>query len=151
VSSRREIEAHLRTAADTIAQRLRRRALCARGVRVKLKRSDFRIVTRQGALSAPTDVGARLFERAAALLAETDDVGPFRLVGLAAYDLASAGAQTQLELVTGDRRTRSLETTIDRLADRFGAGIVQRAANLTNDRGLGLGANLDFLDDRDAD
>jgi hypothetical protein len=42
-------------------------------------------------------------------------------------------------------RTRRLETTLDELAERYGAGVVQRAAELVGDRGVGVGANLDFL------
>jgi DNA polymerase-4 len=150
VASRREIEQHLRTAADTVAQRLRRRGACACGVRVKLKRSDFRLLTRQRALSAPTDIAADLFRAGAALLTEFDDPGPFRLVGIAAYDLIEAGDRAQLGLAINEgHRARRLETTLDRLSERFGSGIVQRAAELIADRGVGIAANLDFLADRD--
>jgi DNA polymerase-4 len=148
VSKRREIEAHLRAAADTVAQRLRQRGAQGRGVRVKLKRADFRVVTRQGTLPAPSDVGVVLFDCAARLLGEVADPGPFRLVGLAAFDLSTAQTPPQLSLIpaTGDR-ARRLETAIDSLVERFGAGAVQRAADLGADRRAGASANLDFLED----
>ena len=82
VTARAEIEAHLRLAADAVAQRLRRSQRRARGVRVKLKTTDFRSLTRQGMLSEPTDVAAVLLNRATGLLDEFSDRGPFRLVGL---------------------------------------------------------------------
>jgi DNA polymerase-4 len=148
IAGRTEIEAYLRTAADTVAQRLRRRGLLARGVRMKLKRSDFRIVTRQRSLGSPTDVAAEMFGVAVALLGELDDRGPFRLVGLGAYDLEERRFEAQLGLpLEGAGRARRLETTIDRLAVRFGAGVVQRASELVADRGVGVASNLDFLDD----
>ncbi|HLF11813.1 MAG TPA: DNA polymerase IV [Gammaproteobacteria bacterium] len=150
VASKSELEHHLRNAAATVASRLRRRGAHARGVRVKLKRTDFRVLTRQRPLAEPTDVAAELFSTAAALLAEFDDSGPFRLVGLAAYDLADAGERAQLGLpINENNRTRRLETTLDRLSERFGSGIVQRAAQLIGDGGVGVAANLDFLADRD--
>jgi DNA polymerase-4 len=149
IHTRRDIEEQLRVAAETVAQRLRRRALVARGVRIKLKRSDFRLLTRQGVLGASTDIAAVLLQRASALLADLDDRGPFRLVGLAAYDLERRVEQPQLSLVTEDSRARRLETTLDRVAERFGRGAVMRAAELTGDRGLGLAANLDFLDEEE--
>jgi DNA polymerase-4 len=93
ISARPEIEQHLRTAADTVAARLRRHGIAACGVRVKLKRSDFRILTRQRPLAAPSDVAAELFHAAAGLLEEFGDPGPFRLVGLAAYDLVEEGVR----------------------------------------------------------
>jgi DNA polymerase-4 len=147
VSARREIEAHVRASADTVARRLRRRGLRARGVRVKLKRTDFEILTRQRTLPAPSDVAADFFAAARTLLDDIAGRGPFRLVGLAAYELESGAGGGQLGLAIDPRRTRALETALDSVADRFGAGAVQRAANLINDRGLGLAANLDFLED----
>jgi DNA polymerase-4 len=150
---RRDIEAHLRLAADSVAQRLRRARRRARGIRVKLKTSDFRVITRQSTLADATDVAAVLFAQARVLLREFDERGPFRLVGLAAYDLVAASAATaQLDLVpAGDSRARRLETAIDALVGRYGAGVVQRAGDLARDHGVGVAANLDFLHDRDGD
>jgi len=147
VVARPDIEAHLRLAADTVAQRLRRSQRRARGVRVKLKTTDFRVVTRQGVLSEATDVAAVLFARACTLLDEVGDVGPFRLVGLAVYELDAVSiAESQLDLLPeAGRRERRLETAIDALVGRFGAGVVQRAGDLGRDRGVGVASNLDFL------
>ncbi len=151
VTAHDEIAAYLRLSADAIAQRLRRSKRRARGVRIKLKRTDFRVLTRQGVLSEPTDVAAVLFGRAKALLDEVREPGPFRLVGLAAYDLdAPAAAASQPDLVpAAGGRARRLETAVDALVDRFGSGVVKRAGDLRRDRGVGLAANLDFLHDKD--
>jgi hypothetical protein len=92
-------------------------------------------------------VAADFFAAARTLLDDIAGRGPFRLVGLAAYELESGAGGGQLGLAIDPRRTRALETALDSVADRFGAGAVQRAANLINDRGLGLAANLDFLED----
>ena len=146
VSARAEIEAHIRSAAETVAQRLRRRSILVRGVRVKLKRSDFRVLTRQRALNEPTDVAAELFRVGKMLLDEFGDAGPFRLIGLGVYDFVQADKLPQLMLTNETTsRARRLEKTLDDLADRFGAGVVQRAADLIADRGMGVAANLDFL------
>ena len=61
VAKREEIVAYLRLAADTIAQRLRRSKRRARGVRIKLKTTSFRVLTRQCLLGEATDVAAVLF------------------------------------------------------------------------------------------
>ena len=148
IDSRTEIEAYLRSAAETVAERLRRRATRARGVRVKLKRADFRLVTRQRVLPAATDVAAELFAAGVSLLDRLDDTGPFRLVGLGAFDLIAADAAgAQLALLDGHGRTRRLEKTIDGVRARFGSGAVQRASELGMDRRVGVASNLDFLDD----
>ena len=152
VSARGAIEQHLRHSAETVGARLRRRGSHARGVRVKLKRTDFRILTRQRVLPQPTDVAAELFAAAQTLLDEFADAGPFRLVGLAAYDLVDLDDDGQLALpLPGFGRDRRLETTLDQLTERYGPGIVQRGAELIGDRGVGVGANLDFLDDPDGE
>ncbi len=148
VSALHEIEQHVRAAAETVAQRLRKKRFVARGVRLKLKRADFRILTRQCVLAEPTDVGATLLAYAVRLLAAIDDRGPFRLVGVTAYDLSSVVAEPQLELVaSGQGRARRLEVALDGIAARFGSGSVQRAADLQRDHGVVPPANLDFLDD----
>ena len=148
VSSARELKLYLRAAAETVAQRLRRRGLVAGGVRIKLKRSDFQIVTRQDRLAEPTDVSAVLSTKAVELLSHIEDPGPFRLVGLAAFELARAAADAQISLLpSAGTRDRGLETTIDALEQRFGAGVVQRGGDLYGDHGVGVPTNLDFLDD----
>jgi DNA polymerase-4 len=116
-------------------------------VRVKLKRSDFKVLTRQSALEDPSDTAAVLLRAAVDLLPQFEDRGPFRLVGLAAYDLQPASAgRVQLDLVPGaGARARRLEAAVDALVERFGSGVVQRAGDLGRDRGVGVSANLDFL------
>jgi DNA polymerase IV len=153
IAGRAKIAGYLRLSADNVAARLRRSNRLARGVRVKLKTTNFLILTRQGVLSEPTDVGAVLYTHAASLLDEVGERGPFRLVGLAAYDLVAAQTPAaQLELLPGaGNRERRLEAAMDSLAARFGRGAVQRAGDLARDRGVGVAANLDFLHDRDDD
>ena len=150
ITRRADIEHHLRRASEAVAVRLRRQGIRAHGVRVKLKRADFHVLTRQRALAGATDTAAELFATAAALLPEFKDAGPFRLVGLAAYDLVDGADDAQLGLpLDAGNRARRLETALDRLTERYGHGVVQRAAELVRDRGVGTGANLDFL--READ
>ena len=93
-----------------------------------------------------------LFEQASSLLREVGESGPFRLVGLAAYDLVAQEPAAQLELLPqGGNRERRLETAVDAIAARFGRGVVQRAGDLARDRGVGVAANLDFLHEREDD
>jgi len=131
---------------------LRRSNRLARGVRIKLKTADFRVVSRQRVLGESTDVGAVLFTHAQSLLAEVEQGGAFRLVGLAVYDLETAAGAAQLELMPqAGTRARRLEAAIDVLVDRFGHGVVQRAGDMQRDRGVGVSANLDFLHERESD
>lgn len=145
-----EIEAYLRKTAEAVARRLRRNGLVAGGVRVKLKRTDFQLASRQTTLAEPTDSTARLYEAARALLPAFDAAGPYRLIGLAAYGLDAAAEQPQLGLeLGGQRRARELDGVLDEIAERFGPGAILRASELAGDATLGTAVNLDFVNDID--
>lgn len=141
------IKLHLRRAADTIGRRLRKKGYLACGVGVKLKTADFRILTRQQKLAEPTDVAERLYAVGAELLRKFGHAGPFRLIGMAAHDLARAGDRQDSGLFDSFARRRRLEVAIDALAERFGGNVVCRADDLREPRGLDLSPTLDFLDD----
>ncbi len=149
--SRQTIAFHLRQEADKVARRLRKAGLSARGVRVKLKRADFKLLTRQRVLAAPTDLADDLHRAALSLLDAFGPLPAVRLVGLAAFDLDRDELGAQAEWVSPRARTRALETTLDALAERFGDRAVVRASALRHDERLGLGPNLDFLRDADDD
>ncbi|MCZ6871815.1 MAG: DNA polymerase IV [Gammaproteobacteria bacterium] len=147
VFRRADICAHIRRSADRIGRRLRRKCYVAHGVRVKLKTSDFKILTRQRMLSEPTDVADTLYAAGASLLDEFHHPGPFRLVGMAAYDLVRLNEQKQMDLFADGARSRRLESAIDGLAERFGPDVIRRARDLTQSTTLGtLAPNLDFID-----
>ncbi len=149
IIDRREIAEHLRRSADGIGRRLRRRNLRAGGIRVKLKTSSFQLMTRQHLLPDATDVAARLYEAALPLLDEFPYDEPFRLVGLAAYELVEEGAPQQLDLFGGAAKRRKLEQALDGLRGRFGKGSVGRASDHGR-RDYGA-PNLDYMHDADAE
>ena len=148
VHEKTDLKFHLRRSADTIGRRLRKKRHVAFGVCVKLKTADFQIVTRQHRLSDPTDVSESLYSVGLDLLNHVDHPGPFRLVGLVAYDLIGLDDLVQLDLFGTSRRRRQLEVAIDSLAKRFGTNVVQRANDFTKPTGMHLAPTLDFLDDR---
>jgi DNA polymerase IV len=151
VREKADIEFHLRRSADTVGRRLRKKSYVAFGVAVKLKTADFQIVTRQHRLSEPTDVAERLYSAGVDLLNHVDHPGPFRLVGMAAYDLVGIDDAMQLDLFGTLARQRRLEVAIDELVERFGTNVVHRANDLNKPAGMRLAPTLDFLDDRTLD
>lgn len=118
---------HLHRAAARVARQLRREGLMASGVRVKLKTNGFKLMTRQAALSPPTDSERDLENAAAALLGQFDLAVPMRLVGIAGFNLVEAGRAVQGDLFGSETRTRvrKLDKTLDQLKDRFGEGSVR--------------------------
>jgi len=146
VRNKADIKLYLRRSADAIGKRLRQKSYVAFGVGVKLKTTDFQILTRQRRLSEPTDVTEKVYSVGVELLNEFDHPGPFRLVGMVAYDLVGIDDRVQLDLFSTLARQRRLEVAIDELSERFGTNVVHRANDLT--KPLGVAPTLDFLDDR---
>lgn len=145
------ISHHLRHEADKVARRLRKAGLRARGVRVKLKRHDFKLLTRQRALAGSTDLADDLYRAAESLLDAFGPLPSIRLVGLAAFDLESGEPSGQADLLAPQARKRNLEIALDRLAERFGERAVTRASSLRGGERAGCGPNLDFLGESDED
>jgi DNA polymerase IV len=144
VSDRATLEEHLRTSAESIGKRLRSKSLLAGGVRVKLKTSSFQGLSRQTLLPTPTDVGARMYEAAMPLLDQFPTDEPFRLVGMAAYDIIRPDDPVQLKLFDGLADKAKLERAMDAVRSAFGDDAVVRAERLGGE--AWVGPNLDFVD-----
>jgi DNA polymerase-4 len=117
--------------ADRAASRLRAQKLTAGRVSVKIRRADFTTYTRQRDLGRPTQDTAVVSAVANALLVKwlaTQPEAAVRLLGVGVSDL-QLPVQGDLfagSLVEGSR----LDTAIDGIRDRFGAGILTRASLL---------------------
>jgi DNA polymerase-4 len=143
VDDRREIEYHVRKAAEQVAARLRRERYAARGVRLKLKSSNFRILTRQRQLDVATQDSLVFSTHARRMLPELLADGPFRLIGVAAYGLERRTAAVQsMQLGLLDdvevRRSAQLEQALDAVEARFGADAVRRGGDWSRTRDLGV-------------
>ena len=146
LSEKADIKLHMRRSADVIGRRLRKKNYLAFGVGLKLKTANFQLISRRHRLSEPTDVAEKLYSVAVDLLEHVDHRGPFRLIGLVAYDLVGSDDLAQPGLFNTLGRRRQLEVAVDRLAERFGINVVQRADDLNKPRASSA-SNLDYLDD----
>ena len=148
VSEKADIKFHMRRSADVIGRRLRKKNYLAFGVGLKLKTANFQLISRRHRLSEPTDIAERLYSVAVDLLEHVDHRGPFRLIGLVAYDLVGSADVAQPRLFNTLGRRRQLEVALDRLAERFGINVVQRAEDLGKPAGVRLAPTLDYLEDQ---
>lgn len=151
VYRRADIELHLRRAADRLARRIRAKEYVAHGLRIRLKTTQFEMLTRQRKFRHPSDTASEFFSLACLLLDDLRHAGPFRLVGMAVFDLDWHSQPRQQDMFVQPDQHR-LEVTIDDLIERFGSDTVFRASDLA---GLGTitknGVNLDFLDYEDGE
>jgi DNA polymerase-4 len=152
IASPRDIEFHLARAAEAVGKRLRRQGLMCRGIRVKLKTSDFRVLSRQRVFTAPIDATADLLRAGAALLHQFPAAGPYRLVGLAAYRLVDRRRDGQLDLAIGaGDRDRRLDSALDAIGEHFGPGAIRSGGELIRTARVSPAVNLDFLKERGDD
>ena len=127
VADRGELARALLSHCERVAARLRKAGLAARALTLKLRTPDFHLHSRSRSGLDPTQMAPRLFAAARAML-EAEPAGQaYRLIGVAAGDLAPAEEADAADLIEGDRsREKARETAIATLRDRFGAAAVQR-------------------------
>jgi DNA polymerase IV len=124
------LDATLLDLADSVAGRLRRHDLAARGVQLKLRYEGFDTITRQAILPRSTRESRPIYEAAVALLRRSRTASrAVRLLGVTAIHLTDA---EQLTLFDGASREARLEATIDDVRARFGDAAITRARLLTD-------------------
>jgi DNA polymerase-4 len=115
---------------ERTAARLRAGEQAGRTVSIKVRFADFTTITRARTLPEPTDVGRTVYDTAMALY---DALGleraRIRLVGVRVEGICDA-ADAPHQLLLGEREHgwRDAEQAVDRVARRFGAGVVRPAA-----------------------
>ena len=116
---------------ERTAQGLRAGGWMARTVVVKLRLANFKTITRSKTLPEPTDVAQRIYTTACALFEGSglDSRARLRLVGVRATGLLPVRTvSTQLALGEEPAPWRDAEQAVDRIAGRFGTGMVGPAA-----------------------
>jgi len=83
---------------DRVAAQLARNGVAGSSVVLKLKTSDFRILTRSRRLAYPTQRADVLFESVASLIDKEADGRTFRLIGVGMADLGSAAVADPTDL-----------------------------------------------------
>ena len=87
-----------RALAERVASQLSRKGLAGRSVVLKLKTSDFRILTRTRSFAHPTQRADVIFESIAAMIDKEADGRTYRLIGIGIGDLGEASAADPTDL-----------------------------------------------------
>ncbi|MDT8915914.1 DNA polymerase IV [Amycolatopsis sp. PS_44_ISF1] len=123
---------------DRLARRLRAAKRVCRTVVLRLRFADFSRATRSRTLVKPTDHTETILATARRLLRESQSLVHDRgltLIGVSLSNLDGDGS-VQLALPFDAADGDELDTTLDGLRDRFGAGAVTRAALLGYEAGV---------------
>jgi DNA polymerase-4 len=120
------IAAELWPLCETVARRLKRAELAGRVVVLKLRRADFRRITRRRALPEPTQLAEKIWDTARSLLAEAVGAARFRLVGVGVTELAEASTADLPDLFAATTERQAVEQAIDAVRAKFGAEAIGR-------------------------
>lgn len=130
--NRREMQGQLLRLTERTAGRLRKAALVAGTVQIKIRQSDFKTFTRQQRLRPPGNGTDRLYAVASELLAAWLNGNPdarIRLLGVGCSSLAPA-EQPDLFAASDSQSATDFDRTVDEIRDRFGSDSVARARTL---------------------
>ena len=129
-----DLEDQLWPLCEKVARHLRRDAIAGRAAVLKLRTTDFKIITRRRTLAVPTQTAKGLFAVARELLAPEAHGVPYRLIGIGATELVDALGPAS-DLFAGDEaRALKSERAMDALRDKFGADAVRSGRALKTSR-----------------
>lgn len=118
-----DLENELWPLCEKLASKARRDGVASRVVMLKLRRTDFKIVTRRVSLPEPVQTARALFAAGRALM--TPELGiPYRLIGIGMGEVVDAVEGPSALFESAEARTLKTETAIDKLRAKFGAGAV---------------------------
>jgi DNA polymerase-4 len=119
-----DLEDRLAPLCDRVARQARDGAVAGRVVTLKLRSTDFRIVTRRRTLPVATQTAKTLFQVGRELLAREADGRPWRLIGIGIADLVDADLAAADFFADAERKALASERSVDAIRAKFGAGAV---------------------------
>jgi DNA polymerase-4 len=114
------MQGHLWRLAEQLADRMKARNLAGRTVTLKLKRSDFALLTRRSTLPDASHSADRIWRAAQTLYDALGDAGPWRLVGIGLSDLGPQAPAAGDLLDPEARKREAAEAAADAIRARFG-------------------------------
>jgi DNA polymerase IV len=126
------LDGHIWRLAEKVADRAKAKGLAGRTVTLKLKRADFKLLTRRQSLPDGTQIADRIYRTARLLFDQTDHPQPYRLIGIGLSELiAAGGADRSGDLLDpGQARRIEAERATDAIRARFGPDAILKGRAL---------------------
>lgn len=125
----------LRRLSEQVGSRLREDGLRGTTIKLKLRWSDFTTLTRQITLDRPTDLDNQIYAVALVLFEKIWPPGKrIRLLGVGVSNFESQVYQLELWGESAVEDEQRLQTTLDKLRQRFGSQTVRRGSQLIKSR-----------------
>ena len=126
------LDGHLWRLAEQVADRAKAKGLAGQTVTLKLKRSDFQLISRRHSLTDPTQLTDRIYRAAKAMFDQAKVKAPFRLIGVGISDLAGEDqADLDRDLLDPQAGQRAAaERATDAIRARFGKDAILKGRAL---------------------
>jgi DNA polymerase-4 len=122
-----ELSAELWPLCERLARRLRRNGFAAKGLTLKLKTADFRIMTRSRKLPGPTLLAEIIYRTALPLLKPEADGRRYRLIGIGTSELAEAEEADLPDLFAPDlQRVAGVERAMEAVRAKMGTDAIHK-------------------------
>jgi DNA polymerase IV len=116
---------------ETVSRRLKNRKLAGRSITLKLKRADFRQVTRSRTLTMPTQLAEIIYRTGVAMLEKETNGPAYRLIGIGVADILDAEEGDLPDLLSGETGKLSrVERAIDDVRARMGENSIGKGRRL---------------------
>jgi DNA polymerase-4 len=130
-----DLEPILWRLSEKVSRRLKAANLAGQSITLKLKDTEFRLITRTRGGLPPTQLAVRIFEPARQLLKAACDGTTFRLIGVGAADLCDSAGADRGDLADQDVvRQAQMEAAIDKIREKFGTAALQKGLALRGQR-----------------
>lgn len=126
LSSKDDLAPILRALSEKVAGRLKTKNIAGRTIVLKLKTHDFRNLTRNKQIDAPTQLADRIFRTGLPMLEKELNGTKYRLIGIGVSDLTDMTQADPADLIDLQATKRAkAETAIDKLREKLGGNFVE--------------------------
>ena len=139
--SKEDIATAVKALSDTVAARLRKYGYKAYGIKVDIKDTHFKVISRQKQLFAPTWLAEEICKISLDIIqASWKSKVPIRMLTITGINLTDDLSQEQLTMFGDDikkkERNEKVELTMDKVREKFGSGAIGFASVVNNDLGI---------------
>lgn len=126
------LDGHLWRLSEKVADRAKAKGIAGSIVTLKLKKSNFKLLTRRHQLRGPTQMADVIYREGASLLNMAKNAAPFRLIGVGLSDLVpDTQADQTHDLLDPDAPKRAAaERATDAIKARFGKDAIVKGRSL---------------------
>jgi DNA polymerase-4 len=120
------LDGHLWRMAEKVSARAKATHKAGRVVTLKLKSSDFKLISKRQSLHHPTQMADKIYRTARGLFDQVSNRGPFRLLGVGISEIGTDGdADREGDLLDpGAEKRAEAERAADKIREKFGADAI---------------------------